>query len=607
MPSKCHYDSCDEESRREKRYEGWQVNRGLRVPSRLRGRVRDRARVGRAGLDKVQRMFRPRVAITAPPPGVVLEDDVPVVVRDGTELRVDVFRPERPGRYPVLLCAHPYDKSTRPTSRRRGGYRIPFQYRVLSQDAPVSHSAWTSWEAPDPAFWVPRGYVVVNADLRGWGSSDGVGELFSAQEGDDGYDLVEWAGTQRWSNGCVGMTGVSYLAIVQWRIAATRPPHLAAINPWEGFTDLYRDFAMPGGVREDGFSIAWDRGLRARSHSPVEFRDNMLRRPLIDDWWRQRNPDLERVEVPALVCASFSDHCLHSRGSFEGFTRIGSQHKWLWTHRGPKWATYYSAEALEVQSRFFDHFLRGDNTGIVSQPRVRIEVRSEAHRVAEVVEAESWPPETVRPLVLHADAASHTLTSVSPVVDSTAVSKRGTVRLRWRFDRLTDVIGPLHLALFLSADAPDVTVFAGVRKYSGGREVGFEGSYGLTHDLVTHGCLRASHRGRGPARSATEESRLEHTAVHPLTPGQVARLDITLLPSATRFAAGDELELELRDRWLFPSNPFTGSLPARYDASRSRWRLHTGPTAPSGLTLPVRTDDRQASGRLGEPSRVRTA
>jgi putative CocE/NonD family hydrolase len=70
------------------------------------------------------------------------------------------------------------------------------------------------------------------------------------------YDLIEWAGMQSWSSGLVGLDGVSYLAISQYKVAALKPPSLAAICPWEGLSDLYRDFAYPGGVREDGFSIS---------------------------------------------------------------------------------------------------------------------------------------------------------------------------------------------------------------------------------------------------------------------------------------------------------------------------------------------------------------
>jgi len=324
---------------------------------------------------RLRHAVRPGVTITPPPADVVFERDVEIPMRDGVVLRANVFRPPDDGRYPVIMSAHPYGKDATLPRRRFGRYSVPLQFRMMTQSRPFSISAWTSWEAPDPAFWVPRSYVVVNADLRGWGRSDGTGELLSAQEGDDYHELVEWAAAQPWSNGRVGCNGVSYLAIAQWAVAATCPPHLAAICAWEGFTDCYRDFARPGGVREDGFLRLWSALLRRQRRSPVTVLEESTRRPTFDEWWSARNRDLERIDVPALVCGSFSDHNLHSRGTFEGFLRIGSRAKWLYTHRGPKWSTYYSPEALEHQARFFDHFLKGDDNGFDQEPRVRVEVR----------------------------------------------------------------------------------------------------------------------------------------------------------------------------------------------------------------------------------------
>ena len=211
---------------------------------------------------RIRTFLRPQVTITPIPAGMAADWDVPVTVRDGTTLRVNVFRPAAAGIHPVILSAHPYGKDRIP-ARTRSGRGVNFQYRLFPQPDPISLSEWTGWEAPDPAQWVPRGYVVINADQRGGGTSEGRAELFSDQEAEDYYDLIEWAGTQAWSNGRVGLDGVSYLAISQYKVAALHPPHLAAICPWEGFSDLYRDFARPGGAREDGFSIVWS-GRAAR-------------------------------------------------------------------------------------------------------------------------------------------------------------------------------------------------------------------------------------------------------------------------------------------------------------------------------------------------------
>lgn len=541
-----------------------------------------------AARTKLARMRRPDVTITAPPDGIVFERDVEIPMRDGTILRANVFRPAEPGRYPAILSAHPYGKDRLPRPRRDGGYRIPQQYRLLVQDEPITHSAWTSWEAPDPAFWVPRGYVVVNADLRGWGTSDGHGELFTPQEGDDGHDLVEWAARQSWCTGRVGMTGVSYLAIVQWRIAATRPPHLAAIMPWEGLTDLYRDFAMPGGIREDGFSVLWNAMLTVARRRSAGLRRGMRQHPLDDDWWRDRRPALGDVEVPALVCASFSDHSLHSRGSFSGFADIGSPHKRLYTHRGPKWATYYSPAALTAQAQFFDHHLRGIDTGLAAQPPVRVEVRSDAHTVDAVTHEDRWPPADVTPRTLHADAVTGALTEEAPGTTAMRRVRGTTMRFSYRFSADTDVIGPMRLRARVSAERDDLTLFAAVAKRSAGHDVVFEGSYGFDRDLVSHGWLRASHRAVDPERSSAWEPWHPHDRIEPVPAGGELVLDLALLPSATRFFAGEELVLLLSDRWFFPANPVTGAFPARYTHTpRQRWAVHTG-AAGTTLTIPVR-------------------
>ena len=548
-----------------------------------------------------RRRLRPDVTVTDPPSGVVFDHDVPVVVRDGTVLRANVFRPEAPGRYPVLLSAQPYGKDSLPRRRRRGaGHRVPLQYRLAANDAPMAFSAWTALEAPDPGFWVARGYVVVNVDLRGWGTSGGTPEPFSPTEGADVHDAVEWAAAQDWANGRVGMSGVSYLAISQWSAAATRPPHLAAINPWEGFTDAYADFAYPGGVRESGFMVVWSAWQKLLRPSSPSFRGGQKRHELRDEWWQRKAPALEDVEVPALVCGSFSDHSLHSRGSFEGFRRIASPHKWLYTHRGPKWSTYYDPAVQQVQARFFDHFLRGEDNGQLEEPAVRVEVRESRRDVVAVRSADTWPPTQARPVVLHLDAVDNELSPDRPQDAGRTPVPRSGLRLRFRFPEPADVVGPMRLRVPVSTTRGDLTLFAAVRKFSAGREVVFEGSYGFTEDLVTRGWLRASHRPVDLSRSTLWEAHHPHTHREPVEPGTVLDLDLALLPSATRFAAGDELELHLRDRWFFPANQLTGQFPAIYQHTpRQAWSVHTGGDLTATLTIPVWTDDERPLSQHG--------
>lgn len=580
-------------------------SRDSTVPVRPLGDIG--AALRRAGMF-LGRCARASVTITAPPQNVRLERDVVVPMRDGVRLRVNVFRPDDDLPRPVLLCAQPYGKDRLPRRRwLRGGYEVPGQYRLMPQSEPITHSAWTSWEGPDPAYWVPRGYVVISADLRGWGRSDGVGELFSAQEAQDCHDLVEWAAVQPWSTGRVGMTGVSYLAISQWEAASTRPTHLAAICPWEGLTDTYRDFTRPGGVRNDGFLSLWSRMLRGAHGSPATLDQEARTRPLFDEFWAALNRPIEDIQVPALVCGSFSDHGLHTGGSFEGFRRIGSADKWLYTHRGPKWATYYSPAALALQSRFFDQFLLGQDTGILEVPRIRVEVREDAQTVSAVRGADTWPPMDTIWQNLELDAATGWLRTIAvgeapSEASCTFDTRRSRASFVYRFDRDVEVVGPMLLRVALSVQgADDVSLFAGVRKLRGGRDVTFEGSFGYTADLVTHGMLLASHRHTDPSRSLPYLPFHPHTSAEPLTAGQVVSLSMSLLPSGTLFRAGDQLRLDLQGRWFFPRLPVVGQFPAHYVASpRASCTIHTGGVHQASLTLPIANQPPHTNAPTGE-------
>lgn len=546
---------------------------------------------------RLRLMARPNLTITAPPRGVRFDRDVGVQVTDGTRLSANVFRPEDDGRYPVILCAHPYGKDRLPKGRtdRHGTtrYPVPMNFRMLPQSTPFRFSAWTSWEAPDPAFWVPRGFVLVNCDLRGWGKSAGVGEILSAQEGVDVADVVEWSAAQPWSNGRVGMLGVSYLALSQWAAAATRPAHLAAICPWEGFTDAYRDFMRCGGVREDGFLRMWSVGLRVQRRSPVTIRRDTRRHPLFDDWWAARNRDIERIKVPALVAASFSDHNLHSRGTFEGFRRIGSGQKWLYTHRGPKWATFYSDGALEQQHRFFEHFLRDDaraSGGMHDVPRVRVEVREDASTVVAVLDETEWPPVGTHWVSRWLDAAGRLSTARTEPGSTAFDLRRGRARFTARFDEDTDVIGSMWLRVALELQGTDdMCLFAGIRKERAGKVVGFEGSYGFDRALVTFGMIKPSQRALDQDRSQLARPFHPDTDRQPLSPGEIVTVDIELRPSATRFRAGERLHLDIQGRWFFPTNPLTGQFPGRYERSpKGTCVLHTGGDHDAALHLPHR-------------------
>jgi predicted acyl esterase len=560
------------------------------IDHRVKGLMSPGERPGwRYAIERLRGIVSPPVEITPPPPGVRFEKDVEVAVRDGTILRVNVFRPERDGRYPIIMCAHPYGKDRMP-GRGTFGYRPPPQYRMIRQPKPITFSAWTTWESPDPAYWVPRGYVVVNCDLRGFGTSEGRGNLLTDAEARDIHDLIEWAGSEPWSNGKVGMNGVSYLAISQYKVAALRPPHLAAICPWEGLSDLYRDFARPGGIREDGFTSVWSAGVKRGGRPSEDIREEQIARPLYDEWWTARTPELARIEVPLLVCGSFSDQQLHSRGSFRAFERVGSPHRWLYTHRGGKWAEYYSEEALAFQSRFFDHFLKGEENGMLEVPPLRLEVREDRDTIHEVRFEEEWPLPQTRWTDLYLRADGH-LTD-APVTESGVVGfemSSGRASFLWDVPEDVEITGPMALRLFLELRrAEDVYLFVGVQKLRVGRVVPFEGSYGYGFDRVTTGWLKASLRKLDSIRSTPWRPLHAYDEFQPLKPGEVVSVDIAPLPSATFFRKGEQVRLDVQGRWFSTRNLLFGQFPAAYeDGPQGSCVLHCGGEHGARLRIPA--------------------
>ena len=178
--------------------------------------------------------------------GMRIDWDMPIPMDDGVVLRADIYRPIRKGRYPVILSYGPYGKWL----HFADGY--PTAWKRMEEKHPSvttgSTNKYQSWEVCDPEKWVPDGYACVRVDSRGCGRSPGFVEHWSPRESRDLYECIEWAGRQPWSNGRVGLSGISYYAINQWKVASMQPRHLAAICVWEGFADFYRELSHNGGI-----------------------------------------------------------------------------------------------------------------------------------------------------------------------------------------------------------------------------------------------------------------------------------------------------------------------------------------------------------------------
>ncbi len=537
----------------------------------------------RYALGRIRGIAKPPITVTDPPTDIIIDRDVSVGTRDGTVLRINVFRKDDDAR-PVVLSIHPYGKDNLPT-RRGKRWTYSLQYRMLRQPQPLTFSALTGWEAPDPAWWVAHGFTVVNADSRGCGHSDGTGKVLSRQEAEDTYDLVDWIANQPWCDGNVVMLGVSYLAISQYAVAALQPPALRAICPWEGFTDAYRDLTFPGGVRESGFTALWSRNMRRDTRQAYTLGPMQEQHPLRDDFWRSVVPDLSAINVPMLVCGSFSDNNLHSRGSMRAFTRAGSSHARLYTHRGGKWATFYSEPALAEQLKFFRDVL----DGVPGSRTVRLEVREDRDTVVAVREENEWPLARTRWRRLYLAGAGllapeqpHTAGSVTFETLSRAAA------FSWTVPADVELTGPMVARLWVELHgSDDANLFVGVEKWRDGTFVGFEGSYGYGRDRVTTGWQRVALRALHPELSQPWEPVPACDQPQPVSAGEVVAVNIALGPSATLFRGAEQLRLVVGGRWLWPRNPLVGQFPAAYThPPRGRVSLRWGPRHDAHLLIP---------------------
>jgi putative CocE/NonD family hydrolase len=377
---------------------------------------------------------------------------------------------------------------------------------------------------------------------------------------------------------------VSYHAIAQYHVAACQhyggpPPALRCISPWEGFADTYREIACPGGLDDRGFGPFWwmmevKPALNGLTADFLKFNeclpsDYIQLHPFYDDFWREMTAKLEQINIPMLVCASFSDHGLHTAGSFRAFVKARSRHKWVYTHRTGKWDAYYSPEVQQLTKEFMDCFLKDDTaSGFLTRPPVRLEVRSNRDVIHEIRHEEAWPLTRTEYTKFFLSIIPRKLDlEKNPTSQAIAYSaKRGRASFRIRLDKDTELTGHMKLRLWVQAKATpgsslpppdDMAIFVAVNKRDRqGRAVPFFGSVGNRADMVTRGFCRVSRRELDFNESTNYEPVITGTAHEPLEPNQIVPVDIALYPSSTFFAAGETLELIISSNEIIPSPPY---------------------------------------------------
>jgi putative CocE/NonD family hydrolase len=502
------------------------------------------------------------------------DNDVAVPTRDGTVLLADVHRPDGDGTFPVLIAASPYPR------------------QIQDLGAPMGFI-----EAGASDFFVPRGYVHVIANVRGTGGSGGTYGLFDRQERLDLYDLVEWAAAQPWSNGQVGMIGISYFAMTQLAAACERPPHLRAIFPVAATSDLYdaihhhglfsAGFVTPFitmiGITSDHDNELWRGHLvnaardvlttphihehfatmngeasvtllhRAmRLHHAEHPWDDLWRAAAVDhqvrdDWWEERNllPLLGEVDIPVYLGCDWQNAPLHLPSTFttlEALSNAPVVRVGLLGEFGLTWPW----ESLHIEAlAWFDHWLKGHDTGILDGPPIRYWMPgAEQWRTAE-----AWPPpSTHEPWYLHSDAA---LTTAEPVDGEremmTLGAGLGRVRsspsdppssLTWTsppFADAEDIVGEIELVLDAVTTASDTGWILTLQDVD---------DTGTVTD-ITAGWLRASMREVDEDASRIGRPVLPCRQPAALPVGTSVRYRIPLVPNARRINAGHRLQLHL--------------------------------------------------------------
>jgi uncharacterized protein len=560
---------------------------------------------------------------------MILDRDAEIPMRDGARLRANVYRPDGAGQFPVLMTFGPYGKDVPLREFMQEAWdRLNETYPEILAASSCKHLVF---ERPDPEVWVPHGYVVIAVDSRGAGKSPGRLDPNSPAEFRDFYDAIEWAAAQPWSSGKVGLLGISYYAAGQWFVAAMRPPHLAAMLPWQGTYDFYRDRTRQDGIFASGFLKRWwARSVLRNQHGNAEspyhdiytgerttgaaalsadeltqnranYLEDVLAHPLNDAFYQERTPDLAKIDVPALVVANWGGLGLHLRGTIRGWMGLGSRQKWLKVQSGSYFHTFLQPKNVALQRRFFDRWLKGVDNGFETEPRVEVEIRAPGDSVKRVARSDAWPLPQTQWTRLYLDAATQTLRPVAPGAAASASYAALSPGVTFSTAPLaddTEIAGPVKAKLFLSSTTPDTDIFATVCAFDpAGQEMTFIAAP-EPKAPVTQGWLRVSQRKLDPRRSTEYLPYYPHDERQPLAPGEIYEVDLEIWPMGLWLPKGARLTLTIQGKdferpgatgplrgvaWFTHDDPVDRP-PERFAGTNT---LHTGGQHVSYLLLPM--------------------
>jgi hypothetical protein len=554
--------------------------------------------------------------VSQPKYQMVVEKDVDIPLRDGVHLKADIFRPKSKGKFPAIINIGPYQKD---------------KLWVPPADLEEKPNQYMNWETVNPLWWVPRGYCAVRVDTRGSGKSPGETDPFSQQEAVDFYDAIEWAAKQPWCSGNVGTSGISYFAMTQWLVANLQPPSLKAMIPWEGAADMYRDLAYHGGLFCFGFVTNWYNNHMAHhllgrrdQPSPEAFAKNWLwqfmRNSLDTGWWQGRQPQWDKIKVPLYSAGNWSGMGLHLRGNTEGYTRAASRNKKLRIHAGTHYHPFYAEEARLDQLRFFDHWLKGIDTGIMKEPPVKLLIRTGGGGPYKTWRHENeWPLKRTRWTKFYLQPVKPerggktdvegTLKTTAPKLPgkltypTSAVSKAGVASASWTstavgsMGRLgisfetaplaqdTEVTGPINLVLWVSSTTRDMDIYATIRNIGPDGQDVWEVGQQQQPVPVAKGWQRASHRKLDPKLSKLYRPYHTHDERQWLKPGEMVQVQVEVWPTCMVFKKHHRIRLDIQPRDGIGSAPYT-HYQGDYNTGGKN-TVYTGGRCASYILLPI--------------------
>lgn len=541
-------------------------------------------------------------------------ENVPVYMRDGCLTYVDIYSPDTDEgeRFPGLVAFSAYGKSLQMLDRE------PLGLRAVTFDHTI--------EAGDIEYYVRRGYVAAIPDPRGVGNSEGVWDgLYGRREAEDCYDVIEWLARQEYCTGDIGMVGISYFSILQPLVAALQPPHLRAIMPVEVVDSLYHH-NYPGGAFFDRSSIYNDfcpvRGysasermyteeelklrIKERLENPDTAQSALLRRVLTtwpprhqsyffdvvlhnhdDDFWDERSirNRVRDIKVPMYLISEYYEYGRFTQGPFFVYNNCDqSVPRKVFAPEAHNSIRLPHRSMSEEYLRWYDHWLKGVDTGIMDEPPIKLYI-TELDRYRYEYE---WPIARTSWIKLYLNsggvlsergpspkgAPPETFTHLPPLQNPTNCSEIPGLSFETAaLEKDTEVTGNIALYLSAALSAPD-GVF-------GINLIDVDENGGET--TVCSGYLRASHRETKNELTRPWQPTHDHTKEVPVTPGEIRSYAIEILPTSRMFFAGHRIKITVKNS---SPNNYT-SLTILPAASEIKYDLSVDSEHPSYLLLPI--------------------